>query len=802
MTLYRQSTCHPHAARILLGIGLLLALFSCQKFDEIDLRLEALEQRVSTLESTTEALQSFYMQGKIITDISSTGGGYRITFSDDHQLNICDGITPLLLIDQDGYWSISYDGGGTYNRMKDSDGAYIAASGTDGTDGTEGISIRAATDDQGNYVLMQYMQSNPDSIISTMSTPLSSDSTKIIRSIVENSKSHLITLTMADGREFTFTKAHSTPTSIVLLNTQTLLLGKSDTISLEFRVNPSVATFNYDIKSANCQVFLDKVSAARSYVTRPTNYALAKVEQVYDDMGLMKEGQYRAYITDLNKSESYHDNIALVLRVPHDDDEYLEVSSSVLPIKYTDNTLRDFSFLQEHNPTSIISDVHGIIDGTRIKVTSPYITDPTRLIPTFRTSGYKVWVADTEQKSGVTPNNYSQPVTYRVENQYGECTEYTVEVTHSGLPIVFIDTPDRAAITSKEQWLGSANIKFVSTTGETLYEGFTDIKGRGNSSWGFAKKSYNLKLDDRVSVLGMPEHTRWVLLANWMDRTLLRNRVAFKLGECTLPYSPRSEYVELILNGKHMGNYLLCEQIRIDENRVNIHSLTGADEDVSGGYLMEIDKNYDEVHKFRSAVKDFPYMFKKPDEEVLTDTMFNYMQTYINEMEYYLYKEFTSRKWAEYIDIESFVDFWFAAELTSNEEYGWPKSTYVYKDQGGKLCAGPIWDNDWGTFLPSNSRRYILKNYVYYPALFKDKEFVATVKERWPAAKERLATVAEFIDAEAQRIESSSRINISMWPISHRVNKDETLSFDDAVYNLKHAYTTKLDWLDRKISAM
>ena len=91
---------------------------------------------------------------------------------------------------------------------------------------------------------------------------------------------------------------------------------------------------------------------------------------------------------------------------------------------------------------------------------------------------------------------------------------------------------------------------------------------------------------------------------------------------------------------------------------------------------------------------------------------------------------------------------------------------------------------------------------MYYPALFQDKEFVATVKERWPAAKERLSTIVEFIDAEAQRIESSNRINISMWPISLRVNEDETLSFDDAVYNLKNAYTTKLNWLDRKISAM
>lgn len=779
-------------AKILTATIFLLA-YSCDRLDEIDSRLEILEEKVSTLEDATEALQTLYAEGKVINNITPTEEGYQITFSDNSKLNISDGITPLLLIDQDNYWNISYDGGNTYSRIKDSFGDNIPAS---------GVSIKATIDEQGNYVLMQYMHSSPDSIISTMTTPLSSDSAKIIYSIVEDSQSHLITLTMADGREFTFTKSYSIPTSIALLNTQTLLLGKNDTISLEFRVNPSVATFNYDTKSENCQIFLDKVSEARSYITPPTAYSMIKVEQAYDDVGIMKTGQYKAYITDLNKNTPYNDNVAIVLKIPYQDNEYLEVSSSAIPIRYTDNTLRDFSFLKEHNPTSIISDVHGIIDGTRIKVVSPYITNPTHLVPTFHSSGYKVLVNGIRQESGVTPNDYSKPLTYRVENHYGEYTEYTVEVIHSGLPLVFIDTPDKVAITSKEQWLGNAKIKIIGTTGETLHDDYTSIKGRGNTSWGFAKKSYNLKLDNKASVLDMPEHKRWVLLANWMDRTLLRNRVAFKMGECTLPYSPRSEYVELILNGKHMGNYLLCEQIRIDENRVNIHTLASTDENITGGYLMEMDKNYDEVHKFHSAVKDFPYMFKKPDEEVLTDTMFNYMQAFINDMEHYLYNDPNSRKWTEYIDIESFVDFWFAAELTSNYEYGWPKSTYVYKDQNGKLCAGPIWDNDWGTFLPANSKRYSLKNYVYYPALFQDKEFVATVKERWPAAKERLSTIVEFIDAEAQRIESSNRINISMWPISLRVNEDETLSFDDAVYNLKNAYTTKLNWLDRKISAM
>ena len=781
-------------ARLTFVILLLFTLLSCEKFDEIDARLETLEQKVSTLESATEALHDFYVQGKVITSVSSLEGGYQITFSDDHQLNIYDGITPMLLIDQEGYWNISYDGGDTYNRMKDYEGKDIAAS---------GASVKTVVDDYGNYVLVQYMSANPDSIISTMTTPLSSDPSKILYSITEDSRSHLITLTMSDGQTFTFNKSHSIPTSIALLNTQTLLLGRNDTVSFEFRVNPSTATFNYDVHAADCQLFLDKVSETRSYVTPPTAYSMVKVEQVYDDMGTMKVGQYRAYIADLDKREPYSDNIALVLNVPSGDDTYLEVSSSAMHIKFTDNTLRDFAFLKANNPTSVITDVHATMDGNQIKVVSPYITDVTHLVPTFRSSGSRVLVNGVSQESGVTPNDYSQPVRYRVENLYGEYTEYTVQVIHSGFPIVFIDTPNKAAITSKTDWLQDAYVTVIGTDGETLYEGDTDIKGRGNASWNFPKKSYNIKLHESASVLGMPEHKRWVLLANWMDRTLMRNRLAFKLGQCTqMAYNPRSEYVELVLNGKHMGNYLLCEQIRIDENRVDIHPLQSSDEDITGGYLMEIDKYYDETYKFRSKVKNFPYMFKEPSEKEFTEEMLTYMSTYIDDMEYNLYKDFYSRKWAEYLDLASFVDFWFAVELVSNDEPSHPKSIYVYKDRGSKLCIGPIWDNDWWTFMPANSQKFILKKYLYYPALFKDQEFVSMVKERWPAAREQFATVADFIDAEAQRLKNSSRINISMWPISLRVNEDETLPFDEAVGKLKRAYTDKLQWLDTQISGL
>ena len=783
----------PITYPLLLTAAALLMCLSCSRLGEMETRLDALEQRITTLESATEVLRALYDRGEIITAVTPLEDGYRLSFSDGHRLDIEDCVTPLLLIDRDGYWCISYDDGATYSRMQDSRGDDLAA----------GVSVRTTVDDEGYYVLEHYLQANPDSIVSTVSTFFPSSPDKIIASITEDSRVHTVTFTLADGESFAFSKAHTAPTGIALLTTQTLLVGRGDTVSLAFRVNPSTATFDYDPSSPSCQLFLDRIGDTRSYVSTPTDYALVKVVQAYDEQGVMKGGEYRAYIADRRRSGDYSDHIALVIRTTGTDGQPVEVSSPAAHLRYTDNTLRSFSFLREHNPTAVIADVQGTIDGQRIRVASPYITRPDSLVATFHSDGYKVYVDGVEQVSGLTAADYSRPVTCRVENEHGEATEYSVEVVHSGLPVMFVDTPSGMDITDKHNWYYGADIRLVGTDGTTLLTAGTAIKGRGNSSWNYPKKSYALKLDGAAPLLGMPEHRRWVLLANWMDRTLLRNRVAFRLGECTqMAYTPRSEYVELVLNGRHMGNYLLCEQIRIDENRVDIHPLTAGDTDLTGGYLMEIDRYYDEPHKFRSAVRDFPYMFKQPDEEVLTDTMLAYMQGYIDAMEHALYDDFASRRWAVYLDLGSFVDYWFAGELTSNDEYSHPKSTYMYKDRGGKLCAGPLWDNDYWTFMPRHSRQYILRRHLYYPALFEDAAFVSLVKERWPAAREQLQGVASFIDAEAERLRGSARLNITLWPITTRINEDETLSFGDAVERLKQTCTDKLQWLDGQITGM
>ena len=111
-------------------------------------------------------------------------------------------------------------------------------------------------------------------------------------------------------------------------------------------------------------------------------------------------------------------------------------------------------------------------------------------------------------------------------------------------------------------------------------------------------------------------------------------------------------FVDVVLNGKHIGNYYLCEHIKVDKNRVNIHELT--DEDIDGGYIMELDVYYDEDYKFKSAIRELPYMFKDPDE--VNEQQLAYMQNYINTLEASLYndEELVAGSFMEYMDIDSY----------------------------------------------------------------------------------------------------------------------------------------------------
>ena len=718
---------------LIMACIMVITLSSCQSLEDIYSRLDNIEEEVNNLKSSVMALQEAYKQGKIIKSITpfadEKAGGWLVTFSDGHSIRIVngvdgqgingkDGTTPYLRINSEGYWTASYDNGQTFVALLDSEGNKIKVS----KDGAEGQSVRLIINENGYYTIQAFHVSDPTTIINEVVTPYTSDASRIIASMTQDDTTHAITILMSNGNSFTFPMHYVSPTSIAILNVSPIYLSMGTQASVEFRVNPSNASFT--LNGDDCQIKLDKIGAVQdtrsSYVTTPSNYKLVRVEQVYDgDTEQMKEGQYRAIIEDTKNPVEYDEMVALVLNTEDGNGNKIQISSSAIEVK------------------------------------------------------------------GITLE----------------------KLPKTGLPIVIVNTPNSEPIINKTNWMVGATITIVNPDMSIDYQGTLSIKGRGNSTWGYPKKPYTIRFDKKGMVLGMKEHKHWVLLANWMDRTLMRNAVAFEIARNTdLEWTPSGRFVEVLLNGKHLGNYYLCEQIKVSENRVNIAKAvpTFTDyESITGGYIFELDTNYDEVFKFKSTRKDLPWMFKEPDE--VNDAQFKWAVNYVNEMEDALCDsaKFANRKYADYMNLESYVDWWFVNELTMNNESSHPKSCYMYKNANGKMTAGPVWDYDWGTFTSWSTTSFRGKNDLYYPQLFNDPIFVTMIKTRWATFKPDFETkIPNFIEEIRNQIKESNAINAPMWPINERkTNGDESMSFDDAVDKLKSAYISKLNWLDMQIQS-
>jgi hypothetical protein len=314
---------------------------------------------------------------------------------------------------------------------------------------------------------------------------------------------------------------------------------------------------------------------------------------------------------------------------------------------------------------------------------------------------------------------------------------------------------------SKEVYITGQMSLLSNVAGAAAVNGGLQIRGRGNSTWDIhPKKPYRLKLTDKQSLLGMPSSKDWVLLANYSDKTLLRNAAAFDLGtKMGFPWSPRSAFVEVYLNDRYDGVYQLMENIKVTKDRVNIDELTAADvgaDKITGGYLLEVDFRED-GRTMHSSIDNLPIVFQSPEEPVPEQE--DYIKGYINQFETVLHSSGfadPATGYAAYIDVDSFVRWYLVNEVFRNVDANMWSSCWMYKPRGGKLAMGPLWDFDlaagnidyneafqttgWWIWMHPGSR-----------ALFEDPAFAARARQVWNEIKaDQLAGLSDSISANAE----------------------------------------------------
>ena len=764
----------------------------CISCSDIKSDIEDLQNRVDNIESQLKALSDAYNSGKIIKDVSEYSGdghtGYTITFSDNSSIIVYNGVTPTLAINAQGYWEVSYDRGKTFAKLTDSEGNPIMSRGKDG------LSVRVVVGETGKYVIESYYESDPNTVVGSIETPCSSAPANSITSILKDPYNGTISLVMADGAEYQFNLDVVFPTGIVVL-AESVILPKDGTSTFEFRVNPSNAVVDLNLDSDNPMIQLDMAvsSMTRSYVTAPEYYQIEKIEPAVGVDGKIKEGQYLVSLKDLGVSDDYCQGAAIVVNTKDGKGNPIQVSSDLLKIKTPDKP--------QFTTFMINGSYAADLDKEFIDVKLPYGTDVTALKPYFIVSEGVVTINGVEVKSE-TATNFTSPVEYTITTYDGKQEKYIVSISYSNLPVVYINTKNAAAITSKINWMTETQI-YVTNAGvySKLYSQ-SQIRGRGNTTWNYPKKPYAIKLDSKEEVLGMPKHKRWVLLANYVDKTCIRNSIAFEIARRSsgLDWTPRGMHVDVVLNGVFMGNYYLCEQIKGDKNRVDITEMEPTDispETITGGYLLEVDKNFDEVNKFHSPVRNMPFMIKEPDEETLTTEQFAYIQNHVTEIENALYGAgSTTEGYLKYIDLDSFIDYWLVYELTSTGEPTHPKSVYMWKDRGGKMHAGPVWDFDYFTFQPYYNYSLINTNAVWNDRIINDAANGPAILRRWNDSREKYKDIIQEIDRQYEAIRESAEYNATLWPLSMNINRDDALSVKDAVARMKGYYETKFNYMD------
>ena len=390
------------------------------------------------------------------------------------------------------------------------------------------------------------------------------------------------------------------------------------------------------------------------------------------------------------------------------------------------------------------------------------------------------------------------------------------KVTQTGLPVVYMNTESGYDITSKTTFV-NGNVTIEGTDKlPGLPTAKCRLRGRGNTTWEWPKKPYLIAFDEQQSIFGLPRHKRWVLLANFMDRTLMRNMVSMKVASFMthLAWTPHSVPVELVLNGKHRGTYLLIEQVRVDKDRVNISK--------EEGYLFELDFHYDNPVQWVDPHgtcwgmgNGIPFGIKYPDSDEITAQQKTYAKSYISEVASVVYGDgFADPEngYAKYLDVDSFIDYWIVFEVMTNHELNNPGSVFFHKDKDGLLTAGPCWDFDWGVLSfntsPQGKTGLVCGDAIWYSRLFKDPAFKARVKARFLELLPQLETIPDYMEECRALLKESAKLNFAMWnPADDRnmngwqiINGDENMTFDSATDRLKENYKTHLDVVKRKLN--
>ncbi len=357
------------------------------------------------------------------------------------------------------------------------------------------------------------------------------------------------------------------------------------------------------------------------------------------------------------------------------------------------------------------------------------------------------------------------------------------------------------------------------------------IKTRGSSTGGRSKSSLSMEMQDEfgqdknLSLIGMPNESDWVLWGPYnFDLTLMHNPFIFELSRQIGRYAPRTRFVELYMNtgggalstADYFGVYALMEKIDRDSDRVDVEKIFSehkSSPEVSGGYILKIDRADPGDSGFSAAGQGIKYVY--PKEEQMESNEFDpqekALRKFLNDMGTSLnasYFRDPIRGYAKYIDIDAAIDHHLLNVLAFNVD-ALRLSGYMHIPRGGKLIFGPIWDFDralgstdgrdnnprtWRSQTGDRGTDFF--NYPWWNRMFRDIDFFQKYIDRFQLLRQSefsKVNINSIIDGMAEELREAQKRNLSKW--NQRPRSAYGGTYDGEVQHMK-------TWLSRRITFM
>ncbi len=441
-------------------------------------------------------------------------------------------------------------------------------------------------------------------------------------------------------------------------------------------------------------------------------------------------------------------------------------------------------------------------------------------------------------------NLVDYPISFSVEDM--------LPLTSSDIPLVVISTEGGVSIVDEPKV--TAHLKIIDNGNNSLnhfadtgnvYDGKIGIEIRGAYSATLPQKPYLFETrtdsgtNNNVPLLGMPEENDWILLANYNDKSFVRNSLAFELFRKMGLYAPRSRYCEVFINEEYQGIYLLTEKIKRDKNRVDIAKLNETDNEgdqLTGGYIIKTDYyNNDNSWEskyppFDNPTKKVHFVYYYPKADRITQQQKDYIHYFIDTFEGVMHSEtFNDPEtgYTAYIYRQSFVDYFLISELSRNVD-AYKKSRYFYKDKdsnGGKLISGPAWDFDWAwkniydcpvfsrtdgsgwSYEAGATCNLDVTPPMYMVRLLEDKDFKEILANRYVSFRKTFMSkdsIFHFIDSVASYLSKAQKKHYDYWEtLGKKVGAPEVepaaKTYEEEVQRLKDWISLRLAWLDENM---